>query len=120
MKSVKLNKTELLGIVRENKSKHILAYKEAVDDYMEAARTIVNYNVDRINERTVEAIAKCKTVPAAPKSYEDEYSRAIRMLELSVETEIELEADVFNQLVLDEWHWKNQFSLMASTYKAFN
>lgn len=120
MRTVKLNKVELLGIVRENKAKHILAYKEAVDDYINAARTIVNFNVDRINEGTVESISKCRMVPVAPKSYEDEYSRAIRMLELSVETEIELEADVFNQLVLDEWHWKNQFAVMASTYKAFN
>ena len=119
MRSVKINKVELLGIVRENKSKHILEYKEAVDDFIEAARNIVNYNVDKINEGTVEAIAKCKPVPNAPLSYEDEYSRAIRMLELSVENEIELEADVFNQLVLDEWTWKNNFAMMASTYKAY-
>ena len=120
MRSVKLNKTELLGIVRENKSKHILAYKEAVDDYIKAARTIVNYNVDKINEGTVESISKCKPVPTAPVSYEDEYSRAIRMLELSVENEIDLDADVFNQLVLDEWHWKNSFAIMAQNYKALN
>ena len=120
MRSVKLNKVELLGIVRENKAKHILEYKEAVDDYINAARTIVNYNVDKINQGTVESIAKCKGIPSAPKSYEDEYNRAIRMLELSVEAEIELDADVFNQLVLDEWAWKNSFSIMAQNYKAFN
>lgn len=120
MRSVKLNKAELLGIVRENKSKHILAYKEAVDDYINAARAIVNYNVDKINEGTVESISKCKPIPTAPVSYEDEYSRAIRMLELSVEAEIDLDADVFNQLVLDEWAWKNSFSIMAQNYKAFN
>jgi hypothetical protein len=39
------------------------------------------------------------------------------MLELSVEKEIEVEEDVFNQLVLDEWHWKNQFIASASLYK---
>ena len=120
MRSVKINKVELLGIVRENKSKHILEYKEAVDDYINAARTIVNYNVDKINQGTVESIAKCKGIPSAPKSYEDEYNRAIRMLELSVETEITLEADVFNQLVLDEWTWKNNFAMMASTYKSLS
>ena len=120
MRSVKINKKELLGIVRENKTKHILAYDEAVKDFIEAARNVVNYNVDRINERTVEAIARCKPVPAAPKSYEDEYDRAIRMLELSVDKEIELDADVFNQLVLDEWAWKNSFAIMAQNYKAYN
>jgi hypothetical protein len=119
MKSVKLNKKELLSIVRENKAKHIAEYNEAVKDYIEAARTIVNYNVSQINEGTLVSIAKCKLIPTAPTSYEDEYDRAIRMLELSIEKEIELEADVFNQLVLDEWQWKNNFAVMASTYKAF-
>lgn len=118
MRSVKLNKVELLGIVRENKEKHISAYKEAVEDYLKAARKIVDYNVDRVNSGVLTEIAMCKPMPAAPKSYEDEYSRAIRMLELSVETEIDLEADIFNQLVLDEWNWKNQFAMMASTYKS--
>jgi hypothetical protein len=119
MRSVKINKKELLGIVRDNKEKHIAEYKEAVSDYIEAAKKVIEYNTKKVDEGTLESIAKCKSVPSAPKSYEDDYSRAIRMLELSVEKEIELEADVFNQLVLDEWTWKNQFALMASTYKAY-
>jgi hypothetical protein len=39
------------------------------------------------------------------------------MLELSVEDTIELEEDVFNQLVLDEWTWKNAFVASNSLYK---
>ena len=40
------------------------------------------------------------------------------MLELSVEDTIELEDDIFNQLVLDEWTWKHQFVASASLYKS--
>ena len=39
------------------------------------------------------------------------------MLELSVEDIIEVEEDVFNQLVLDEWQWKRSFTASAMSYK---
>jgi len=50
-------------------------------------------------------------------SHEASYKRAIRMLELSVEDIIEVEEDIFNQLVLDEWSWKNQFVNLTLLYK---
>ena len=37
----------------------------------------------------------------------------------AVEDVIEVEDDVFNQLVLDEWQWKTSFSISASSYKSF-
>ena len=48
----------------------------------------------------------------------DNYTRAIRMLELSVEDVIEIEEHIFNQLVLDEWGWKQQFTAMSALYKS--
>jgi hypothetical protein len=39
-------------------------------------------------------------------------------LELSVEDTIEVEEDVFNQLVLDEWAWKNAFVASGALYKS--
>ena len=54
----------------------------------------------------------------APQSYEAEYTRAMRMLELSVDDTIEVEQDVFNQLVLDEWHWKMSFTASNTMYKS--
>jgi len=40
------------------------------------------------------------------------------MLELSVEDIIEVEEEIFNQLVLDEWQWKHQFSTSNAMYKS--
>jgi len=68
----------------------------------------------------LEEIARIKGIPHAPVSYEDNYNRAIRMLELSVEEQIELEEQIFNQLVLDEWHWKQMFTSMNATYKSMS
>ena len=117
MRDVKMNKSELLTIVRENKEKHIADYNESVEDYKKAAIKLAEDNLKLAQTGDIDAIAKMRTVPQKPTSYEDAYIRAIRMLELSVEEVIEIEEQVFNQLVLDEWHWRNAFVASASLYK---
>lgn len=119
MRSVKVNKHELLAIVHGNREKHIAEYAESVEDYARAALKISQENLKLAKTGDPEKIAQIKSLPQRPTSYEDNYTRAIRMLELSVDTEIELEEDVFNQLVLDEWTWKHSFVASASLYKTF-
>ena len=118
MRSVKIDKKKLLAIVRENKEKHIAEYNESVADFKDLAIRITTKNLEIVNTGDLDKIAKLKAVPAAPVSHEKEYERAIRMLELSVEKEIEVEEDIFNQLVLDERAWKHQFVASASLYKS--
>ena len=119
MRSVKINKKELLSIVRENKEKHIREYAESVEDFKAAVIKITEKNVELAKSGDLEKISKIRSIPSSPTSHESAYTKAIRMLELSVDKEIELEEDIFNQLVLDEWSWKNNFAMMASTYKSF-
>ena len=118
MRSVKMNKDELLKIVRENKIKHVKEYEEAVGDYKALVYKIASDNLVLARTEDLDKFKEIKSLPLAPRSYENDYTRAIRMLELSVDTVIELEDDVFNQLVLDEWAWKRVFSAMSATYKS--
>ena len=117
MRSVKINKTELLDIVITNKVKHVKEFNEAVEDYKTAAIKVAEEHIKLAKTGDLEQIALIKAMPQKPASYVKEYDRAIRMLELSVEDIIELESDVFNQLVLDEWSWKNMFVASNSMYK---
>lgn len=119
MNAVKINRLELLGIVRENKEKHAREFTESVEDYKKAALKIAEANLAVVQTGDLDKIAKIQMQPNKPVSYETSYTRAIRMLELSVEDVIEVEEDVFNQLVLDEWSWKNNFTASASLYKTF-
>jgi hypothetical protein len=116
MDSVKINRDDLLKIVRENKEKHIKEYKEAEEEFKTAALNIINENIELINKGNF----KIKTLPTTPVSYESNYNKAIRMLELSVDTVIEIDQYEFSKLVLDEWEWKQSFDIMNSTYKTLN
>lgn len=118
MNAIKMNRIQLLDIVRENKTKHIFEFTEAVEDYKKIVLTVTQANAKLAKTADLEQFKKMKAIPASPVSYEDSYKRAIRMLELSVEEIIEVEEDIFNQLVLDEWSWKRSFTIANSTYKA--
>ena len=118
MRSVKVNKSELMKILYENRDKHIKAYDESVVDYKQLALKVAKTHMRFAKTGDLDQLQYIKALPAAPRSYEDSYNRAIRMMELSVEDIIELQEDVFNQLVLDEWAWKQQFNISASMYKS--
>jgi fibronectin type 3 domain-containing protein len=118
MNSVKMNRLELLAIVKQNATKHVADYDEAVEDYKVAVLTLAKRNHFLAKTGVLEEIAKIKTIPSRPQNYADNYSRAIRMLELSVEDIIEVEEHIFNQLVLDEWGWKQQFVAQSALYKS--
>ena len=119
MHAVKVNRLELLDIVRANKDKHVTEFNESVVDYKAAVIKIAESNLALVQTGDLDKIAKTKSMPSKPVSYESNYTRAIRMLELSVEETIDVEEDVFNQLVLDEWAWKNQFVASSALYKSY-
>ena len=120
MRDVKIDKAELLNIVRANKEKHIKEFNESVEDYKAAALKVAEDNLALAQSGEVDKIAKIKGMPQKPVSYEDSYTRAIRMLELSVDSIIEIEEHIFNQLVLDEWTWKQNFVASGALYKTMN
>ena len=103
MRDVKINRDELLTIVRANKEKHIADYDASVIDCRAAVLKITKQNLKLAQSDDVAEIAKIRAIPMMPTSYADSYTKAIRMLELSVENVIEVDATTFNQLVLDEY-----------------
>lgn len=113
-----MNRLQLLEIVKGNRLTHVAQFIESVEDYKGLVLKITTGNVKIAKTASLEEFIKLKGIPAAPISYEDAYKRAIRMLELSIEEIIEVEEDVFNQLVLDEWSWKRSFTASTMAYKA--
>ena len=119
MKSVRIEKYMLLNILRANKAKHIKDYNESVVDYKNAVLKVAKRNLELAETGDMESMNKFQAFPQKPTSYEQEYNRSIRMLELSVDDTIELENTLFNQLVLDEWQWKSSFVATSTLYKTY-
>lgn len=120
MQPVKLNRYILIDTVKFNKEKHIKDYAESVEDYKAAIVELCSTNLKLAKTGDPEKIAKIRSMPTSPTSYEESYTRAIRMFEMSVDDIIELEEDDFNQLVLDEWSWKRSFTQSSVLYKSMS
>lgn len=118
MKSVNLNRKQLLDIVIDNLAKHQAQYDEAVIDYKTAVLVLMENNIELARSQDLTQFTKINPIPMPPVSYETNYIKAIRMLELSVDDELEIDEQTFNQLVLDEWSWKNNFNFSSQLYKS--
>ena len=113
MKTVKINKTELLELMKKNLETHKSDYVESVDGYYE--------------ELLKELKAKVKLAKAReevdlfihlvkPENHSLEYEKVIRMLEMTSEGNIELTSQEFDKYVMDNWGWSESFKTTNVMY----
>lgn len=114
MKTIRVNKTTLIESVKANRIKHEEANKVALEGFYTAVEKEL---------KTLLKQAKSRDLPAhiylenqKPKEYLADYDTALEMLELSVDTEIEITQEEFKNLVKDEWSWKDVWELSNSRY----
>jgi hypothetical protein len=114
MHTVKIQATKLLGIVKENRQKHIADYEEAMTGYRRSL-------ADELNKKLADLAAGGIPDPHSklpiPSSHEKEYNSAILKLELTSDDIVELEHQEFQQFVMDEWAWKAVTDSVNSMYK---
>lgn len=135
MATIRIQREDLLKVLKENLANHekefaeILAgYKEDMQKAVESAKKSVIEALDKDLKKILAADGK-DTVPTlcvprelyeacrtAPVSRASDYKRAIRKIELSVDSVVSLDDESFRQFVEDEWDWKQQFRVMNSTY----
>ncbi len=110
---------ELIGIVVENRSKHIQDYNVAMDRFYVAANSAL---YDRLAQITREEIKDLRFDLPVPESHVDDYDRVVRMLEMT--RDAGQETVVLNEgeqesYVMDNWGWKRTF-IETSTFYAAN
>jgi hypothetical protein len=116
---------ELLETLIKNREKHKTEYDEAMKLYHEDIKIELESKIESLQDRLSKArngelishdIRSLSTVK--PKQYLDTYDKFIKMFEMMVDDEIELDSQTFSQLVLDEWSWKHDFDNSTKLYSA--
>lgn len=114
MKNVRVNKSDLLVKLRENKEVHEQEFKELQ----------VIYNDDAITGLEG-LLAEAKKRPETPElylrlekpiSYTESYDLAIGMLEMSIDEIFEISQEEYKNYVLNIWSWTNNFENIKSSY----
>lgn len=113
MREVKVKKEELLEILKENRDKHRKVFNEAMTGYRAEAIKQLDINIQKAKTggKVITFIRL-----EEPTDQTDDYERAIGMLEMCVDDEINVSSQEYQQYVLDKWNWSDQFNLTNSTY----
>jgi hypothetical protein len=113
MRNIKVDKKELITILKDNMNKHVIEHKKALDGYhqeviegltkaLEQAKSGEKYIVNILLEK--------------PITYEESYKMIIGMLELDTSEHIELDEREYKQYVVDEWSWTHTLKSVNSSY----
>lgn len=113
MKQVIISKEKLLQKIKENKNNHRAIFEDALAGWKERV-------TEELNQALNDAMAgkKFRTYFDLPQpiDHTPEYVTIIEQIEWTEEKQIELDFIQFNQFVLDDWGWKEDFLMNASTY----
>jgi len=115
MTSVTVKVDELLDILKKNREAHRAIFLEAQKGYREEViRRLDDMLADAREGRKITSYVQFEE----PSDQTKDYDRAIRMLEMSVDDEAELNDQTFRSFVMDDWSWKSNFLLSNSYYSA--
>lgn len=113
MEKITVNKAELMEKLKKNREEHREIFLEALDGFRKKA-------IQMLEERLTLAKAgkyfDLYLHIVQPVDQTKDYDRAIKMLEMSIDASVELSERDFQQYVLDDWSWKDQFLTSNSLY----
>lgn len=115
MDEVRLKKDELLQVLVKNFNEHMKEHEEAFDIWR-AAKLIElkNWREDLANGKEIPD----HSTLVKPICYAKEYERAILMVKMSVDVQIELSEQDFSRYIMDEWDWVSSFKNVNTFYKS--
>lgn len=106
MEKIKVNKQEILTIIKENRKRHKKEFTESIKAYRVKVADLMAKELQKVVSgekfETYFNVSK-------PTSHEKDYDLIIKMLEMSVDDFIEIDPNEFNQFVNDDWNWKSSF-----------
>ncbi len=113
MDTVKVRVVELLKTVKENRDSHRALFLEAQRNYRQ--QMVKELDVMLGDARAGRKIRRAVSMPE-PEDHTPDYDRVIRMLEMSVDDEVELHESDFSRYVLDQWEWARSFAANTMAY----
>lgn len=98
-RKIRVNKSQLVGKIKENKANHVKEYEQAVKDYKEEAAK----QLSDLSKKLEEGKTNLKLELVSPVNKSDEYDKLIAMFETwEVDDFVDLSQEEFNQYVMDE------------------
>lgn len=115
MSEVEVNKDDLLEELRKNRAAHRQQFEKALEGY---SLQLGNTLRDRIHQLEQGKIPNKHISLPEPEDHTSDYDRVIKMVEMNVDDTVHLTQQEFAHYVLDDWGWKQAFTMTSSRYGA--
>lgn len=112
---VKIDRNELLKVLKENKEKHVIDVAEAMALRRDEIISYFTDSLERMNRDSTWNPKEKINFPM-PADHSADYEKAIRMVTMTQETIIELDENQFDKLVMDNWDWKQELISTSAIY----
>jgi hypothetical protein len=115
MDKVTVNVGELQTKLEENRTKHEKDYKAAMLGFRKKWKVMLSEELNNI-ENGRETKGHLNLV--VPPQHLEDYDQAIEMCAWSTEPIMLLTREQFRNYIMDKWSWSDNFTMLASGYKA--
>jgi hypothetical protein len=116
-RSVNVNRLELLAKLKENLTIHRAEYLEALDEYQARLLADLKLAVKKVNSTQNPAELKEFSFSIQfPPNHEQDFVDVIEMLEMSVDSTINLDSESFKAYIKNEWQWQHHFRTAKLAY----
>lgn len=113
--SVRVDKKQLLATLRQNHEKHKQEFAAAIEGWKAEVIGKLEKLLAEARDGTCFAHSVSLHV-GKPEDHSEDYVRVIKLLEYSLDQELELSTEEFNRFVLDNWQWTQAFKAAAANY----
>lgn len=110
---MKFRPKDLIEKIKANREAHRTNFEKALTGYKAECMRVLEQNLERVRKNQQ---FNLRIAEALPEDHTKDYDRVIAMLDLTTESEIELDQTTFDQYVMDNWDWKQSWSASNSKY----
>lgn len=116
METVNVKKDRLLGALHANRETHQKDFEIAWDAFREKAIANFDQRLKALKQAKRGEKLELYVNLVVPEDHTEDYDRAIEMLDWETGDEVELQQSEFQQLVQDNWGWKQNFTASNIMY----
>ena len=106
---------EVLRILHDNRNQHKKMVKEAREGYLKKAEAHLKDKLEQIRSGKITGLRFYLSVP---EDHTSDYNTAVKMLEMHVDDNIELDSVNVRRFIEDKWDWAGAFYTTNSAYSA--
>ena len=114
MEKVKVNKTDLIKILKQNRDVHVKEFEEATCGYRMAVEMALKKKLKDV--KAGKEFDLYFSDLSKPASYVKDYENVIGMLEITTEEAVSITMEEYLKYYKNEWAWSRSWSISNAPY----